>query len=186
MPKKFAKAPPRGSRYGPFLSVGDLLEVKAAGLKDTVKVQFLPQWESYDDRNPEAVLSKRFLMADLGMAEISRAELKGMDAAAENLAKALRERPEEILKMANAFGPSGTREDRESIPDRARELGLAADTGGGPVAIWVGILLAGAAILISSCCKRTDSDCGSNGTDTDDDKGGGTGGSDGGSGTDTD
>lgn len=181
MPKKIAKAPPRGSRYGPFLSVGDLLDVKAAGLKDTVKVQFLPQWEIYDDRNPEAVLSKRFLMTDVGMADISPADLKGVDAVAENLAKAVRNQPDEILQMANAFGPSGTREDREAIPDRARKLGLAASTGGGPVAIWVGILLAGAAILISSCCDRTDSDCGSNGTDTDDDKGGG-----GGSGTDTD
>lgn len=172
---KIAKAPRRGSRYGPFISVGDLLEIGADGLRDTVKVQFLPQWESYDDRNPEAVLSKRFVMADLGMTEIAEGNVRGLEAVAESLAKAARERPEEIVRIADAFGPSGTREDRESIPRRASELGLSAGPGG-PIAIWGVLFAVGAAILLAGCCQETDSDCGSNGTDTDDDKAGGTGG----------
>lgn len=179
---KIAKAPRRGSRYGPFLSVGDLLGIRAEGMRDTVKVQFLPQWERHDPRNPEAVLSKRFVMADLGMTELARRDLKGLDAVAANLAKAARERPEDLLGIAGAFGPSGTREDRESIPRRAGELGLSAGPNG-PLAIWGVLFAIGAALLVAGCCKETDSDCGSNGTDTDDDKAGGT---DGGSGTDTD
>ena len=84
---KIAKVPPRGSRYGAFLSVGNLLGVEAPGLKDTVKAQLLPQWENYDGNAFEAVLSKRFLMVDLGMSEVTRADLAGVDELGENSRK---------------------------------------------------------------------------------------------------
>lgn len=173
---KFAKVPRRGFRYGPFMSVGDLLGFRADGLRDTAKVQFLPQWYEEDGKNPEAVLSKRFVMADLGMTEVAKVDLKGLDDLAGNLAKALRDRPEEVLSIVNAFGPSGTREDRETIPGRSEELGLSAGPNR-PIAIWGVLLAVGAALILAGCCQETDTDCGSNGgtdggTDTDDDKGG--------------
>lgn len=179
---KIAKAPRRGTRYGPFLSVDRLVGLKSAGTKDIVKVQFLPQWEDYEN-DVEAVLSKRFVMVDMGMTELSRQDLEGMERVTEGLTRAIKSEPEKVLEIANAFGPSGTRERREGAIDQAAALGLANRDDDGPVAIWGPLIAIGAALLLSACCKETDSDCGSNGTDTDDDKGAGgsTGGGTGGS-----
>lgn len=177
---KIAKAPLRGTRYGPFLSVGRLVGLESEGTRDIVKVQFLPQWEDYEN-DVEAVLSKRFLMIDMGMTELSRGDLDGMERIAEGLGRTLRTQPEKLLDIANAFGPSGTREDREGAIDKAAGLGLAQRDEDGPVAIWGPLIALGAALLLSACCNKTESDCGSNGTDTDDDKAGG-GSTDGGTG----
>lgn len=166
-----AKIPVRGSRYGPFLSVGRLLGLRSDGTKDSFKAQFLPQWED-SGNDVEAAFSKRFLMIDLGMAELAYEDLDATERVAKALSVAARSAPEELRAIANAFGPSGDREDRESALERALKLGIAEDDDD-PVAFWGVVLLVGAALLVSACCNETDSDCGSNGTDTDDDKGGG-------------
>jgi hypothetical protein len=170
---KIARILPRGARYGAFLSVSDLLGIDRPGLRGVPKVQFLPQFETTDNSSVEAVLSKRFLLVDAGISDVSTTDLTGIERVAERLARASREAPEELLKIALAFGQSGTREDREELPERARRLGLMNPDDSEPTAIWVGILLVGAALLISSCCNETDTDCGSNGSDTDVDTDGG-------------
>src|SRR4051812_3753211 len=139
---KIAKALPRGTRYGPFLSVGNLVGLDSKGTKDMLKVQFLPQWEE-DRSEVEAVLSKRFLMVDLGLTEITQADLNGMARIARGLTHAVRTSPEQVLAIANAFGPSGSREDREGALHRAASLGLV-QRGDDPLAIW-GVLIGVAA-----------------------------------------
>ena len=139
------------------MSVGRLIGLSSEGTRDAFKAQFLPQWED-DENDVEAVLRKRFLMIDLGMAELAYADFEGAARIADELAKASRTDPERLRMIADAFGPYGSREDRE-------------------------MALSTAAQLVPACCNKTDSDCGSNGTDTDDDKG--AGGSTGGD-TDTD
>jgi len=169
---KIAKIPPRGSRYGPFLSVGRLIGLSSEGTRDAFKAQFLPQWED-NEAYVEAVLSKRFLMIDLGMAELAYADFEGAARIADGLAEASRNDPERLRMIANAFGPSGSREDREMALSTAAQLRLTGDDDDDPVAFWGAVLLVGAALLVAACCNKTDSDCGSNGTDTDDDKGAG-------------
>lgn len=124
----------------------------------------------------EAVLRKRFLIIDLGMAELAYADFEGAARIADGLAQASRSDPERLRMIANAFGPAGSREDREMALSTAAQLGLTGNDD--PVAFWGAVLLVGAALLVAACCDKTDSDCGSNGTDTDDDKGacGSTGG----------
>ncbi len=86
-------------------------------------MQFLPQWKDYEN-DVEAVLSKRFLMVDMGMTELSRGDLDGMEQIAESLGLTLRTQPEKLLEIANSFGPSGTRKVREGAIDKAAGLGL--------------------------------------------------------------
>lgn len=164
-----AKLLPRGARYGAFLSIGELLSVETPRLKDAVKVQFLPQWAGEYGKAVEAVLHKRFVLMDIGASDVGREDITGIAKMARKLGQAAEEHPEELLKIATAFGRSGSKEDREAVLDRSERLGIL--SGDDPAAFGplVGLGLLIGAALLASCCNETDRSCDDGDTDGDTD-----------------
>jgi hypothetical protein len=157
------------SRYRSYLSIGPLLNLQAQGLRDTLKAEFLPQWDLQERGATEAVLSKRSLLVDIGMSQIELADLEQVPVFLERLRKVIAEEPDKVLEIVQAFGLNGSKPEREKAARRATALGLyRADDPGEPVAFWGVALLVGAAILIAGCCNETDTECDTD-TDTDGD-----------------
>lgn len=163
MRQKHAKRLPSGARYGSFLSVGDLLGIDVARLKDAIKVQFLPQWEGDDQKKTDAVLSKRFVLLDMRNSDVGLEDVRGLAKLSGALARAVADNPDELLSIAAAFGRSGTKEARLNVLNTATRLGLFSPDDSEPTAIWGVGLLIGAAILLAGCCQETDTDCSDDG-----------------------
>lgn len=168
--KKKRLRPAGNARYGSFVSVGNLLGVKSPGLKNTIKLEFLPQWEEKNLRAVEAVLSKRSLLVDVRASELSLDDIKKLASAGESIRRAANEHPNILLRIVQAFGGSGTKEERKKALERAQSVGLWKTGDSEPVAFWGGLLLVGAAILIAGCCNETDTECDSE-DDTDGESG---------------
>jgi hypothetical protein len=157
------------TRYGAFLSIGELLGVKAPGLVHALKVEFLPQWEH--DGQTEAVLSKRSLLVDIRASHLRPADIEGLATMAERVRQAALGQPDTLLKIVQAFGRTGSKAERERALERAEQLGLWQRGDPEPPALWGIVLLAGAAVLIAGCCQETDTECDSDAeTETDNDQ----------------
>jgi hypothetical protein len=166
MAKKKVLRAAGNTRYGSYLSVGRLLGIKASGLQNAIKVQFIPQWE--EQGQTEAVLSKRSLLVDVGVSDANLDDIKKVARLAEQIKQASLEHPDTLLAMVNAFGRSGSKPEREKTLERAESLSLWQQGDSEPTASWIGLLLIGVAIFISACCQETDTECDTD-TDTDTD-----------------